>query len=178
MEGTIGEIRMFAATFAPKSWNYCDGSIINIKSNTALYSIIGTTYGGDGVNTFALPDLRSRTAMGAGQGPGLSYYALGQKSGAAGITLTEANLPPHTHGATTSISVPASSEGGSITTPSGSILAAKAKQYSNEADVALKAFTSPLSMYPAGGSSSIPLAQPALGMNYIICMFGVFPSRN
>lgn len=178
MEGTIGEIRMFAASFAPKSWNYCDGSLINIRSNTALYSILGSTYGGDGVNTFALPDLRARTAVGVGQGPGLTGYTLGQKSGAPTISLSEANLPPHTHLANTQILIPASSEGGSVTNPAGSILAAKAKQYSNEADVTLKAFTAPVTMSPAGGNTPIPLSQPALGMNYVICMFGVFPSRN
>ncbi|MDX6183220.1 tail fiber protein [Flavobacterium sp. Fl-77] len=178
MEGTIGEIRLFAATFAPRDWSYCDGSLIQIRSNTALFSILGTNYGGDGQNTFALPDLRGRTALGTGQGPGLSYYALGQKSGVNNVTLTNAQLPSHTHVCTSNVTISAYSDEGDSNSPTGNVLAAKAAMYSTIAgDTAMKAAPFSVAVSVAGSSQPLPLNQPSLGLNYIICMFGIFPSR-
>ncbi len=96
-EPFIGEIRMFAGNFAPRSWAFCDGQLLSISQNTALFSILGTTYGGDGVTTFALPDARGRVLVHQGQGPGLSNYPLGQKAGSEQSPVT---LPPHSHGIT------------------------------------------------------------------------------
>lgn len=178
MEGTIGEIRLFAATFAPKNWWYCDGSIIAIRSNTALYAILGTTYGGDGVQTFALPDLKGRTAIGAGQGPGLSYYSLGEQIGMDTVTLNSTNLPPHTHTATNNVVIPAYSDEGTANTPAGNVLAAKANMYTNLAgDTNLKPIPYNVTVGIAGMGSPLSIVQPSLGMNYIICMYGVFPAR-
>ncbi|OUD34624.1 phage tail protein [Flavobacterium sp. FPG59] len=180
MEGTIGEIRLFAATFAPKNWSYCDGSLIQIRSNTALFSILGTNYGGDGQNTFALPDLKGRTALGAGQGqePGLSYYALGQKSGFNSVSLNNNQLAPHTHTCVSNVVIPAYSDEGNSNSPSGNVLAAKSAMYSSVAgDTSMKA--TPFNVVVSATGNNLPLSinQPSIGLNYIICLYGIFPSR-
>ena len=100
MEGTIGEIRMFAGNFAPRYWAFCQAQLISIASNTALFSILGTTYGGNGQTTFGLPDFRGRVAVGVGTGPGLSNVVLGEMGGSSTITLTTNNMPAHNHTAT------------------------------------------------------------------------------
>ena len=97
MEGTIAEIRMFAATFNPRTWLYCNGQIMSIAQNTAMFSLLGTTFGGNGQTTFAIPDLRGRVPVGTGQGPGLPNYQLGELTGSETKTITAANLPAHTH---------------------------------------------------------------------------------
>ncbi len=179
MEGTIGEIRLFAASFAPREWSFCNGGLIPISSNTALFSVLGTTYGGDGIKTFALPNLNGRTAIGAGHAPGLSPYPLGQISGASTLTLTAANLPPHTHETSAAVALPVYSESGNANTPSGNILAAKANMYSREApDTSL--VPASFNVQIAGSGNSIPLniTQPYLGMNYIICLYGQYPQRS
>jgi microcystin-dependent protein len=178
MDGTIGEIRLFAAAFAPKNWWYCDGSLIAIRTNTALFSILGTYYGGDGKTTFGLPDLKGRTVLGAGQGPGLSSYELGQMDGANSITLTNAELPSHTHVSVGNISVPAYSDEGDSPDPNQNILAAKANMYSTTGvDTAMKASAYTVEVSLTGGNQPLALNQPSLGMNYIICMYGNFPPR-
>lgn len=178
MDGTIGEIRLFAANFAPKNWAFCDGSLIPISRNTALFSILGTTYGGDGKTTFALPNLKGRSAVGAGQGPGLSFYELGEQTGVNAVTLSTLNLPPHTHSASGSIVVPAFSDGGDTGSPGGNVLAAKANMYTSEAgDTAMKPANVSLTVAVSGGSMPFSIEQPSLGMNYIICMYGMYPPR-
>jgi microcystin-dependent protein len=97
MDGFIGEIRMFGGNFAPRFWAFCDGQLISVAENSALFSILGTTYGGDGRTTFALPDLRGRVPVGPGQGPGLSHYQIGSRGGSESASLTVDQLPPHTH---------------------------------------------------------------------------------
>lgn len=179
MEGTIGEIRLFAASFAPKNWGYCNGAIIAIRSNTALFSILGTTYGGDGQNTFGLPNLAGRSAVGQGQGGGLSYYALGEIIGANNVTLNINNLPAHIHTASGSIVVPAYSEEGDSGSPANNVLASKANMYSTQpSDSSTKPLPLQLQIGTSGSNQPIGLNQPSLGMNYIICMTGVFPYRN
>lgn len=179
MEGTIGEIRLFAASFAPKTWSYCDGSIIAISSNTALYSILGTTYGGNGVQTFALPDLRGRTAIGAGQGPGLSYYPLGAETGTNTVALSSINLPPHTHAASANVTVPTFSDEGDTADPAGNVLASKPQMYTTEeTDTHLKPVPLNATIGIAGSSLPFSIMQPVTGMNYIICMYGVYPARS
>lgn len=180
MEGTIGEIRLFAATFSPRNWWYCDGSIIAIRSNTALFSILGTTYGGDGTTTFALPDFRGRTVIGAGEGPGLTEAVLGEKAGTNSVTLNITNLPAHTHQtAPTQINIPAFSDEGNTNVPSGHVLAAKPNMYTSEAgDSDLRAATVSTVISPSGNNQALSINQPSLGMNYIVCLTGVFPARN
>jgi microcystin-dependent protein len=181
MEGYIGEIRMFAGNFAPRGWAFCQGQIMGISTNTALFSILGTTYGGDGQTTFGLPDFRSRVAVGAGQGPALSYYALGQKAGVERNTLLPTNIPAHTHNLMVS-----SSNSDTATPVTGSTIAVTGTQdartftpalsfNSATPNVALNA----ASITPAGGSN-VPVnnIQPYLGINYIICLQGMYPSRN
>ncbi|WP_341907953.1 tail fiber protein [Fluviicola taffensis] len=181
MEGTIGEIRMFAATFSPKTWSYCDGSIIAIASNTALFSILGTTYGGNGTTNFALPDLRGRIALGAGNAVTGTVYALGQRSGTNTTTLTVGNLPPHAHTGVANVVIPALSEGGTLSDPSGNHLSALTGMFapaSAGADTHLAPFNATVTDGVSGGGLSIPLMQAFTGMNYIICMYGIFPYRN
>jgi len=176
MEGTIGEIRLFAGNFNPRTWAFCNGQLISIASNTALFSILGTTYGGNGTTTFALPDLRGRVAVGTGTGPGLPNVQLGELAGEVNHTLTTGELPSHTHTATMPAAT-ASTTG----TPSSSLATGPATQGA----AAWKNFGTPVpnSAAPpviasAGSSQPHNNMQPYLGMNYIICMFGIFPSRN
>ena len=186
MEGMIGEIRMFAGNFAPKSWAFCSGQILSISSNTALFSILGTYYGGNGTTTFALPDLRGRMAVGQGNGPGLSPMALGQKSGVETVTLTSANMPAHTHVGAGNFSgswkMPASSDSGG-TTPTGNIIASPSNNmFDTGTDTALAA--SPISgsltatIASNGGGYPFSVLGPYIAVNYVICQYGVYPSRN
>jgi microcystin-dependent protein len=178
MEGTIGEIRLFAANFAPADWQYCNGALMAIRSNTALFSILGTTYGGDGVNTFGLPNLAGRSAVGQGQGPGLSYYDLGEMTGTNAVTLTVANLPMHTHNLTGNVVIPAYSDEGNSGTPADNVFASKSAMYTNQvSDSTTRAMPFALEVGVAGGNNALTFVQPSLGMNYIICLYGVFPSR-
>jgi microcystin-dependent protein len=179
MEGTIGEIRLFASNFAPRDWWYCDGSLLAIRSNTALFSILGTTYGGDGKTTFGLPNLGGRSAIGAGQGPGLSYYDLGESTGANTVALSVLNLPAHTHAAAGSIVIPAFSDVGDSDTPANNVLAANDLMYSSQvSDSTTKPIPLSLQIGVSGGNTPLPINQPSLGMNYIICLYGVFPPRS
>ena len=97
-EPYLGDVRMFGGNFAPRTWAFCDGRLLSISQNSALYSLLGTTYGGDGITTFALPDLRGRVPVGQGQAPGLSNYVMGQRAGTEQVTLLMSNLPSHNHG--------------------------------------------------------------------------------
>nr|WP_314499634.1 tail fiber protein [uncultured Chryseobacterium sp.] len=179
MDGTIGEIRLFAANFAPRNWQYCDGSLLAIRSNTALFSLLGTTYGGDGVNNFALPNLAGRSAVGVGQGPGLSFYPQGAKLGTNSVTLTMANLPAHTHSLSGNVVIPAYSDEGNSGTPANNVLASKDMMYSNLAtDSNTKAIPFALQIGASGGNNALTFVQPSLGMNYIICLYGDFPQRS
>lgn len=179
MEGYIGEIRMFGGNFAPGYWNFCDGSLQSIANNTALFSIIGTTYGGDGVQTFALPDFRGRVPVGAGQGPGLPSYNLGQTAGSENVTLTNATMPMHIHPTQLSMSIPAYSEAGNSGDPTGALLAGLTNAYTTQpTDSTLAMFQSNVTLQPVGSSVPFSVMQPYLALNYIICMEGIYPSRN
>ena len=182
MEGTIGEIRMFAGTFAPRNWAFCAGQLMSISQNTALFSILGTTYGGNGQTTFALPDLRSRVPKGTGQGPGLTNITLGEVSGTETVTLLTTQMPAHTHTATAAMAV--NQNAGTSANPVNKYLAGGSDATGNPiptyADAAAGGNLSGLSVNigVAGNSQPVPIANPYLGMNYIICLFGIFPSRN
>ena len=159
----VGEIRMFAGNFAPAGWKFCDGQILLISSNETLFQLIGTTYGGDGVSTFGLPDLRSRIPIHQG-----NSFILAETGGAEEITLTVNQIPVHTHPMTASAD-PASTRGAQ-----GGVLGrAPAEAYASEFTPEL---LSPQSVAPLGGSQPHENTQPFLCINYIISMFGIFPS--
>ena len=182
MEGTIGEIRMFAGTFAPRNWAFCAGQLLAIAQNTALFSILGTTYGGNGQTTFALPDLRGRVPRGTGQGPGLANVNLGEVSGTETVTLLTTQMPAHTHTATGTLAV--NQNPGTSSNPVNNYLAggqdATANPIPSYAGAAAGGNLNGLTVTvgTAGGSQPAPILNPYLGMNYIICLFGIFPSRN
>jgi microcystin-dependent protein len=174
----IGQIKIFAGTFAPRSYAFCDGALLSISQFTALFSILGTTYGGDGRTTFGLPDLRDRVPVHQGQGAGLSAYRLGQRGGATTETLTEAELPAHTHqwDGIAVVSTQATPANNSLAEPpAGGRAGGGAKIYGPAANlVAL----SPDSMDPSGGAQPHANQQPYLGLNYIIALEGIYPSRS
>lgn len=162
----IGEIRMFAGNFAPVGWAFCNGALIPISENDALFNLIGTTYGGDGQNTFALPNLQSRVPVHVGPG-----FALGQAAGAESVTLTVSQIPAHSH-------VPLClANAGSSDTPSGNFWAA-ATGATNYDDGAPSAALAPAAIGSAGGSQPHDNMIPFLVINFIISLFGVFPSQS
>jgi microcystin-dependent protein len=158
----IGEIRMFAGSFAPNGWAFCDGALQSIAQNSALFSLLGTTYGGDGRTTFALPDLRGRSLVGAGQGSGLSAYQLGERGGVEQVTLTVAQLPPH--------EVPTTSALRARSVPQPGASLATGGAYAAETDA--NTFQAPV-----GGSQPHENMPPFLVVNWIIALFGIFPPR-
>lgn len=183
MEGTIAEIRMFAGNFAPLSWALCQSQILSIAQNTALFSILGTTYGGNGQTTFALPDLQGRIPIGAGQGGGLSHYSLGQVSGSETNTILNSEFPAHNHALNGSITMMATAAAGDSDTPQSKYPATLAgtEMYSTANNGSgLGNMNTVLTAQPAGQASPNPVnnIQPVLGMYYIICMSGVYPARN
>ena len=171
----VAEIRIFPFNFAPKGWAFCDGQILPLSQNTALFSLLGTTYGGNGQSTFALPDLQGRAAIHAGQGPGLSLYDLGQEGGETAVTVIQSEMPAHNHAANCR-----NGSGTNFTTPVGNIWANAAfgrggiNLYSN---VAASGTMSPFAAQPSGGSQPHNNMQPYLTLNYCIALQGVFPPR-
>jgi microcystin-dependent protein len=169
----IGEIKLFAGNYKTNGWLKCEGQILNIAQNVALFSIIGTTYGGNGTTNFALPDLRGRAPIGAGaQGPGLDQVALGQKSGVESNSLTVANLPAHTH------SINVSTANGTSGDPSGNFFAfsgAVDKEYNSaHSNQTLNA----ASVSNTGAGTPLGNMQPSLVLTYWIAIQGIFPSQN
>jgi microcystin-dependent protein len=173
MEGTMATILLFAGNFAPRNWGFCDGSIIAIQSNTALFSLLGTTYGGNGTTTFALPDLRGRVAVGTGNGPGLSGYQLGQVGGSETVTLNVNNIPAHSH----AVRVPTTDGAATSDDPNGNILALQGSSVYAAANTATGSYGGVTDSL-VGGSQPISILQPYLALNYVICMYGIYPSRN
>ena len=171
MDPFIGEIIMFAGNFAPRGWAFCDGQLLAISTNPALFSILGTTYGGDGRTTFGLPDLRGRVSVHPGQGPGLSSRRLGEKAGGETVTLSVAQLPPHNHplNATTSAAETGSPTNGLLGTFRG-----PAYDSDGKADTQMES----TSIGNTGGGQDHDNMQPYLCVNYIIALQGIFPSRN
>jgi len=179
MEGYIGEVRLFAGNFAPRSWAYCDGSSMSISEYSALYAIIGDTFGGNGVTSFNLPDLRSRVAVGAGTGPGLTPIALGQAAGSETTTMSVNQMPAHNHFASAVVSMPAYNSPDTQGTPTNNYLAGLAGAYSAEVpDSHLAPIAAPVALSNTGAGIPFPVMQPITALNYIICLEGIFPSRN
>jgi microcystin-dependent protein len=173
----IAQICLFAGNFAPRSWAFCQGQLLSIAQNEALFALIGTIYGGDGQNTFALPDFRGRIPVGAGQGPGLSNISLGEQAGTPFTTLNINQMPAHTH--TPTIAVGVSSAAGNTGNPAGAVVAQTPANFYAPAANATQAFTgSSIVVSPAGGSQPFSKMMPYLGMNFVIALEGIFPSRN
>ena len=167
----IGDIMLISFNFAPKNWALCNGQLLPINQNQALFSILGTNYGGDGRVTFALPDLRDRVAIHMGQGPGLSNYSIGQRAGEQAHTLTLAELPAHTHVAR------GSSAAGSSASPAGMVAArnaAQIPQYGANVDAIMAAGA----ISTVGGSQAHTNMQPYLGLNFVIALVGYFPPHS
>jgi microcystin-dependent protein len=175
-EPFIGEIRIFAGNFPPRGWQFCQGQLLSIAQNTALFSILGTTYGGNGMTTFALPDLRGRVPMQPGQGPGLSPRTLGEMGGSENVTLLHNQMPAHNH------SVNASNAQGDNPVPDGGVWAVSIEPNSgaplNNYGGAPTTTMSPQSIGVAGGSQPHTNVQPFLCVNFIIALEGIYPSRN
>lgn len=171
----IGEIRIFAGNFAPRGWAMCNGQLLAISQNTALFSLLGTNYGGNGQTTFALPNLQGSAPLHAGQGPGLSSYDLGQTGGETNVTLISSELPSHTH------PVFGTSSPGSAVDPANAVwgtaaVARGTKMYADSPG-------SPLQMNPSafsatGGNQPHNNLPPYLTLTFIIALVGIYPSRN
>jgi microcystin-dependent protein len=172
-EPFLGEIRMFAGNFAPRGWAMCDGQILLISQNTALFSLLGTIYGGDGRTTFGLPDLRGRVPMHHGNGPGLTNKRIGQKSGTETNILSTDNLPSHSH------TVNAVLEDGNQSIPTGNLPAGTKildKEYSDASTG--NTIMNATMVNDTGNGQEVNNMQPYLTVSYIIALQGIFPSRN
>lgn len=197
-EAYIGEIRMFGGNFAISQWQMCNGQLIAIAQNQALFAIIGTYYGGNGTTNFALPDFRGRVPIHQGTGPGQPNYVIGQSGGTSQVTLSVNNLPPHNHATfanptSTGITIQGGSGTGNATTPGGNYLSGKTsgttglssgELYCTTAGAAGALNPASLSI-PAnlttgltGGSAPVPIMPPYLTVTFLIALFGIFPSRN
>ncbi len=168
----VAEIRIFPFNFAPKGWAWCDGQLMPLSQNTALFSLLGTTYGGNGKSNFALPDLQGRAPMHPGQGPGLSLHDLGETGGTETVTLLESEIPAHTHGLNSAI-LP-----GNRTTPVGNAFArlVGASPYLPPAGAPLVPMA-PEALAPAGGDQPHNNMMPYLTCYFCIALQGVFPPR-
>lgn len=180
MEGYIGSVTLFAGNFAPKNWTFCMGQLLPISQNTALFSIIGTTYGGNGTTTFGLPDLRGRAVVGAGQAPGLSYYDLGQIGGKESTTLISTNLAAHSHPVALQVA-PAAAATADQESPANGVYATAGTGepfYGPAPTAQMQAYTGTITTGPTGGTLPFSNLHPVLALNYIICLYGIFPARN
>jgi microcystin-dependent protein len=194
----ISEVMPWPGVYAPRSWAFCQGQLLAISQNNALFSLLGTLYGGDGRTTFGLPDLRGRMAVGHGQGPGLSPYPLGARYGAEFVTLNQLELPQHSHPASVSggsggVTVQARQDGGTQDSPDGNVLAqgefvqagsvTKVQMYSDQpADTPLDGLSGggvgTIAVGNAGGSQSHENRMPFQVINFCIALYGIYPSRN
>ena len=162
-------VTCFAGNFAPRNWATCDGQILSISQNTALFSLLGTTYGGDGKSNFALPDLQGRVPMHPGQGPGLSLHDLGEQGGSETVTLLESEIPSHSH------ALRGSPDDADVRIPTAARTLAKSVMYASGAP------NTPLAdqaLAPAGGDQPHNNMMPYLVLNFIIALQGIFPSQN
>jgi microcystin-dependent protein len=168
-EPFYGEIKMFAGTFAPRGYAFCDGQLLAISQYDALFSLLGTTYGGDGRTTFGLPDLRGRVAIHQGQGPGLTNRVMGQRGGTERASVNVAQLPVHGH------RLQASATGADDTQPAGKLLAKATADIYLEEDPDQNMASEAISQ--TGGGQTHGNLQPTLCINYIIALIGIYPSR-
>ena len=191
MEEYIGTIKAFGFGFAPRGWASCDGQLMPISGNDALFSLLGTTYGGDGRTTFGLPDLRGRSPLGDGAGSGLSNRQLGEKVGTETNVLNVTQLPAHNHAVSfdgqninAGVSIPSVNDDGTTDESEGNILANSAGSYAapTAADTTLSAFnaavTGTVNSTNTGNNAAVNNIQPSLAVNYCICLVGIYPPRS
>ena len=187
MEPFIGQIMMFGGNFAPRGWAFCNGQLLSINENQALFAILGTTYGGDGRTSFGLPDLRGRLAMHAGNGPGLTPRTIGQKFGTQTNTLNQTQMPSHNHNAVVSgdVKIGVSSAAADEPSPDGNVLAETSPNniYSGDGATSGQFLAGALNEVTVtvqnnGGSQPVNNLQPVQVVNYIIALTGLFPSRS
>lgn len=174
-EPFLGEIKSVAFPYAPKGWAFCNGQLLSIAQNTALFSLLGTTYGGNGQTTFALPNLQSQVAVHAGQGPGLDLYVQGEVVGQEAVTLNTSEIPPHNH------LVAANGNSATTNDPSAGIYATpnvNPRMQTLYTDGATNTSLAPGTVSVTGGNQPHENRQPFLVNNYIIALIGIFPSRN
>lgn len=173
MDQFVGEIRIFPFNFAPHGWAFCDGQLLPLSQNTALFSLLGTTYGGNGTSNFALPNLQGMAPMHPGQGPGLSLHALGETGGSDSLTLITSEIPAHSHQAM------GNAGAGSKESPAGDLWAyPRGRRTGNTySDTTNLKMMSNQAIAPAGGSQPHNNLQPYLTMNFCIALEGVFPPR-
>jgi microcystin-dependent protein len=179
-EPFIGEIKMFAGGFAPRGYAFCNGQLLAIQQNAALFSILGTTYGGNGIQTFGLPNLQGRMPMHWGNGPGLTPRVIGETSGTETVTLLTPNLPAHSH----AIAIPCNTSDGTVGNPQNQVLAVP---NAPEAGAAVNAYSPtptggdtllPFNAVPTGSNVPISIIPPFQCVSFIIALQGIFPSRN
>lgn len=201
MEPFVGQIQAFGFNFPPRGWAQCAGQLLPINTNTALFSLLGTMYGGNGQTTFGLPDFRGRTMVGQGQGPGLSTYTIGEQGGTENVTLTVANLAahthvavaqPHTHAASATATLHAERIAGTQTNPTGNMMAGSVNMYippDPQQNVAMASDAITASVTNAetvvtvtnsitGSSQPVSILSPFLCVNVCIALEGIFPPRN
>lgn len=181
-EPFIGEIKILGFNFAPKGYMTCQGQILSIAQNTALFSLLGTTYGGNGQQTFGLPDLQGRMPIGQGQGPGLPFHSMGEVSGTTAVTLLTSNMPAHVHPATgITVNIPVAAGGGDTDIPKGAYLAQATGDFYSSISTPDTNY-GPLTVSGvtgiAGSGQPIAIMNPYLVINYSIATQGIFPSRN
>jgi len=180
MDEYLSVIKLFGCNFAPRGWILCQGQMMSIAQNTAVFSLLGTTFGGNGQTTFALPDLRGRSAIGQGQGPGLSSRTLGEVDGTETVTLNTTQMPAHTH------LINATTAAGTTSVPTNALLAAGPKTGSGPNSTSLNTYASGSAntalanstVAQSGNNQPLPIMSPYLVLNYCICTQGIFPSRN
>lgn len=180
MEGTMAVVTAVAYDFTPRYWLQCNGQLLSIASNSALFSLLGTTYGGNGIQTFGIPDLRGRVATGVGQGQGLMNYTLGEVTGTESVTLTMNNLPPHNHNGVVQMT-PLGGNSGDSEFPSGTYPGPITNGYTTNLTGATamgsSSFTNTV-IGQSGSSSPVSILTPYTTLNFVICTQGIYPSRN
>lgn len=188
MDEYLGMIKAFAGNFVPRGYMACNGQLISVQYNSALFALLGTTYGGDGQATFGLPDLRGRAMIGTGQGPGLpTNHILGEKIGTETVSILTTNMPAHTHAAVTTVKMNVSAANADLAVPvTNSAIAVSVDATGDQAfgfnsavpAVNIAGASATTANAVVGGSVPISIQQPTLAINYIICTEGGFPSRN
>jgi microcystin-dependent protein len=171
MDPYVGEIRLFSGSYAPRGWAFCQGQTMLVQENTVLFTVIGNTYGGDGKTTFALPNLSGRAPVHQGNGPGLTPRVIGSTDGSAEVTLNYSQMPAHMHSAQSAGTVNNTSPIGNVW---GNVGSRGAKVYSTLLDVPLSA----PAISAVGGNEAHNNMQPFLGVNFIIALEGVYPSKS
>ena len=178
----VGETMLVGFNFCPRGWATADGQLMPIAQNQALFSLLGTYYGGDGRTTFALPDLRGRVPINQGAGPGLSPVTIGQRGGAEAVGLSAANMPNHTHTATAASTLNATGTASDAGTPGGNVLSRSGSTHIYNAGPATvpmgdSSVATTVTVNPAGSSQAFSIRNPYLGMQWCIALVGVYPSR-